>query len=89
MKRILLYTVLFLLLCCISSCLDDKNDFNIKIDNSVSGYNLISPKIVRHVDSSKLTAPKDINISSNSHILIIDMPLASDIKEAKHLNKNH
>ena len=31
MKRILLYTVLFLLLCCISSCLDDKNDFNYKM----------------------------------------------------------
>ena len=37
MKRILLYTVLFLLLCCISSCLDDKNDFNYRQINELNG----------------------------------------------------
>lgn len=37
MKRILLYTVLFSLLCCISSCLDDKNDFNYKQINDLNG----------------------------------------------------
>ena len=37
MKRILLYTVLFSLLCCISSCLDDKNDFNYKQINELNG----------------------------------------------------
>lgn len=37
MKKIFLYTISLSLLCCISSCLDDKNDFNYKQINDLNG----------------------------------------------------